>query len=108
MVLAWVFTETRGRPAIFWQTRRRLAAQTPEHASPVPERSVQASGFSSIPGSATPVAKVKVIEGIDPYTLIRYTEPEIGHWMTGEATAQREVSAPAAVAPVGALAATAR
>jgi hypothetical protein len=65
----------------------------------VPERSLQASGFSSMPGSAIPVAKLKVIEVLIHTPLIRYTEPEIGHWMTGEARAPREVSALATVVP---------
>jgi hypothetical protein len=40
----FVFTETRGRQAIFWQTRRRLAPQTPKHASP--RARALPSGFS--------------------------------------------------------------
>ncbi len=32
----FVFTETRGRPAIFWQTQKAASTANPEHPSPRP------------------------------------------------------------------------
>ena len=49
----FVFTETRGRPAIFWQTQKAAKAANPEQGSRVHARSHRVTRWRSIPASAT-------------------------------------------------------
>jgi hypothetical protein len=49
----FVFTETRGRPAIFWQTQKAAKAANPGAGSRAHARSQRVSRSRSIPASAT-------------------------------------------------------
>src|SRR6266545_4882868 len=49
----FVFTEVRGRPAIFWQTQKTARGANPEAGSPVGERLGERSPLPWTPGSAT-------------------------------------------------------
>jgi hypothetical protein len=50
----FVFTETRGRPAIFWQTQKTARAAKPRTYPTCPSAPFRLQGFSSTPGSTTP------------------------------------------------------